>query len=98
MHALVQDGHDADVAIREHLPVDEMPVVAADMAVDAEFRRNSTSGEASGRDRLETREQAAGAEVDFIQALARADLDTECGHTASARALRPFTESASSGR
>jgi hypothetical protein len=40
MHALVQDRHDADVAIVEPAPIDEMVLVAEDIAIHAELRRH----------------------------------------------------------
>jgi hypothetical protein len=39
VHALVQDRHDADIAVAEPPPVDEVVLLAEDTALDAEFRR-----------------------------------------------------------
>ena len=39
MHALVQDDHDPDVAIREMTPVDEMALAAKEEPFDAELGR-----------------------------------------------------------
>ena len=39
MHALVQDDHDPDVAIREMTPVDEIALAAKEEPFDAELGR-----------------------------------------------------------
>ena len=40
MHALMQDGHDPDVAVREMSPVDEMAFVAKEKPVEAKLGRD----------------------------------------------------------
>jgi len=40
MHALMQDGHNPDVAIQEMTPVDEMALVAKEKSFDAELGRD----------------------------------------------------------
>ena len=40
VHPLVQNRHDADVAVREPPPIDEVPFIAEEVAVDVEFGRN----------------------------------------------------------
>ena len=40
MHPLMQDRDDADVAIAEAPPIDEMPLVSEDVAVDPEIPRH----------------------------------------------------------
>ncbi|MDQ0625829.1 hypothetical protein QFZ39_005104 [Paraburkholderia graminis] len=42
MHPLVQDRDDADVAVGEMAPIDEMVFVTEKIALNAEFRRNGT--------------------------------------------------------
>lgn len=37
MHTLVQDGHDADVAVCEMAPVNKMAFIAEEETIDAEF-------------------------------------------------------------
>jgi hypothetical protein len=59
VHPLMQDGHDADVAICKQLPIDKMLLIAADIAIHAELRRDRTPGKAVFRYGGETREQAA---------------------------------------
>lgn len=49
VHLLVEDGHDADGAVFEQLPIDEVPLIATDEAADAEFRRDG-----EGRERRAT--------------------------------------------
>ena len=43
MHALMQDRHDADVAIAEPPPVDEVPLVSEEVTVNAELGRYRAS-------------------------------------------------------
>jgi hypothetical protein len=40
VHTFMEDCHNADVAIREMTPVDEMPLVAEEEPLDAEFGRD----------------------------------------------------------
>ena len=40
MHPFMQYRHDADVAVREPPPIDEVPFVAEEVAFDAELGRN----------------------------------------------------------
>ena len=40
MHALMQDGHDPDVAIRELTPIDDIALVAKAEPIDAELGRD----------------------------------------------------------
>ncbi len=40
MYALMQDRHDSNVPIRQPPPIDEMPFVPEEEALDAERRRN----------------------------------------------------------
>ena len=47
VHPFMQDGHDADVAVCEKLPMYRLSFVAADIAVDAEFRRDGGPREVS---------------------------------------------------
>jgi hypothetical protein len=39
MHPLVQDGDDVDVSVREPAPVDDMALIAEEVAIDAELGR-----------------------------------------------------------
>src|SRR5690606_32273322 len=40
MHALVEDRHDADLAVREPAPIDDMALIAKRESLDAEFGRH----------------------------------------------------------
>ena len=53
MHALVQDRHIPNVAIREMAPVDEMPLVAKDEPLDTKLGRDGLSHDAVSRDLVE---------------------------------------------
>jgi hypothetical protein len=39
VHPLMQDCHNADVAVREPAPIDEMPFIAEEVAFNTEFGR-----------------------------------------------------------
>ena len=59
VHPLVQDRHDADIAVGEPAPIDEMVLVAEDKAIDAELGRNRPRGDAMRGNPFEGREQAS---------------------------------------
>src|SRR3546814_11914991 len=42
MHPLVQDRHDADVAVAEPAPIDDVPLMPEAEPADAELRRDRT--------------------------------------------------------
>jgi hypothetical protein len=54
----MQDRHDADIAIGEQLPIYEMPLIPADIAVHCELRRDRTPRKATLRYGGEALEQA----------------------------------------
>ena len=57
MHALVQNCHDSDIAVRQSPPVNEMPFVAEEVTIDAEHRRDRFRHHAACLDFLERFEQ-----------------------------------------
>jgi hypothetical protein len=106
----VQNRHDADVAIRKQLPIDQMPLVAADMAIHPELRRNRTPRKATFRYGGETFEQitditlglglapgGACVAVALIQPVSGAVLDSDSTHASGRSWPRLITVSASSG-
>jgi hypothetical protein len=110
VHPIVQDRHDADLAIGERLPIDEMAFIAADIAVQAELRRNGTPRKASLRYGGEAGEKTPDiavrlgftpglvcVAVDLVELLFGSVLDPE-PTDASERRPRLMTVSASSGR
>ena len=110
MHTLVQDRHDADFAVREQFPVDEVLLVAAEIAVDAELGGDCCPRKFSRGDGLKFVEGtadvnlglrfapfAASVGIDFVQPVSHTVLDAERGHL-RLRAFRLITASASSGR
>ena len=58
VHSLVQDRHDADVAVRQSSPIDEMPFVTEEITVNAELGRNGSRGNLVGSDPVERFERA----------------------------------------
>jgi hypothetical protein len=58
MHPLVQDRHDADVAVAKPPPVDEVPLVSEKVTFDAELRRHGFRRHAVGLDLPEGVEQS----------------------------------------
>ena len=105
MHALMQDGHDPDVAIREMSPVDKMAFVAKEEPFNTKlgwdrFRRDTVccdlveGGEQAGDVflGLMTPPPVTGVALDVIEAVRRPFLDTNDGHwirPGSARSPRP---------
>src|ERR1700712_5182667 len=94
MHALMKDGHDPDRPIAQHLPIDDVSLVTAEIAVDAKLRRDLAPWELAPRNRLEPVEHASeverglifpppvsGIAIDLIQPIPRACLDPEIRHT-----------------
>jgi hypothetical protein len=84
VHALVQDRHDADVAVGEPAPVHEVPLVAKDVAIDPERRRDGPREHGVALDLVERLEQTgdvalrlrlspplAGVAVDRVEAMRR---------------------------
>ena len=57
MHPFVQDRHDADVAVRQSSPIDEMSFVSEEIPVDAELGRNGSRYYAVRSDLFESLEQ-----------------------------------------
>lgn len=55
VHPLVQDGDDADPAIIEPAPVDEMVLVAKEVPVDTELRRDGSRRDPRGSRSSRTR-------------------------------------------
>ena len=53
MHAFVEDRDDADCAVAEDLPVDEVFRVAANVTFDFELCRDGAPGEFAGGDCFE---------------------------------------------
>jgi len=111
VHPFVQDRHDANAAVAEQFPVDEVLLIPADVSVDAELGRDRAPGEAVVGDGLEALEQAADVAfglglakriacvgVDLVQAAGGAVLDLEGAQAGARGALRAITWSASSGR
>jgi hypothetical protein len=99
----VQDGDDADGAVAEQLPVDDVAFVAAEVTVDAELGRDGPPGKTPRGDGFEPVEQApdialglglarcpARVGVDLIQPVAGVGLDPERAH-----GFRAITVSAS---
>lgn len=94
VHPLVQDRHDADVAVREPPPIDEMPFVAEEVAIDAEFGRNGSRWRLVGWDAVDGLEQAGdavgllraptipGVAIDLVEPPGRRllDADLDPGH------------------
>jgi hypothetical protein len=58
VHALMQDRDDTYIVVAKELPVDVMPLIVADIAIHAEFRRNGAPGKSAGGYILETCEEA----------------------------------------
>jgi hypothetical protein len=92
VHPLVQDGDDADVAVGQPSPVDDMTLVTEEVPVDAELRRNRPRCDAVGIDAFERIEPAgdvalglriapalAGVAIDLVQAPGRRLLDANLG-------------------
>ena len=73
VHAFMQRGDNADGPIRQRLPVHEMPLVAENVAIHFELRRDRPRGDRPGRDALERFEQSADVRIrlGFSPALAR---------------------------
>jgi hypothetical protein len=57
MHPFVQDCHDADIAVRQSSPVDDMPFVSEAIPLDAELRWDGSRYHAVGCDLVERCEQ-----------------------------------------
>lgn len=89
------------------LPVNEVFLIAAEIALNAEFSGNRPPWKGSRRDRIEVLEEPANIamglcftpriariEIDLIDAFARARLDAVCVHRVLRDALRAITVSA----
>lgn len=59
MHPLVQHGDDADVAVREAAPIDEMPLVAEEITFHTEGSGNGLGRGLVRLNALEGHEQSA---------------------------------------
>jgi hypothetical protein len=112
VHAFVQDCHDADIAVGEPAPVDEVPLVAKDVAIDPERRRDGPRQDAVALDPVERLEQTgdvalrlrlsppvAGVAVDRVEAMRRRLLnpDGQRPQPRSRTRLRLMTSAAVSG-
>ena len=110
MHALMQHCDDADLAAAQHLPVNEMRLIAADVTVHAKFSEDLTPGNAAIGDGLKSLEQPAdvglglnrslsvvGVTVDFVQAMPGIALNSKSIHAPESVRPRRMTVSASSG-
>ena len=54
MHALMEHCDDTDLAVVQHLPVDEMGLITANIAVQAKLGRDRTPGNAAVGDGLKS--------------------------------------------
>jgi hypothetical protein len=111
MHALMQDRHDADIAVAEPPPIDEVPFVLEEVAFDAELRWYRPRCHAMALDfpegfeqsrnvtvRLFTPPLVAGVAVDIVETVRSRLLDADGGHSGSGQfRLRAMTSSAVSG-
>ena len=92
MHPLVQDRHDADVAVREAAPVNDVALLAEVEALDPELGPDRFRDDAPAFDPVERREQfgdvslgllgapaVTGVAVDVVEAVGRGRLDPD-GH------------------
>jgi hypothetical protein len=106
VHAFVQDGHDADVAVRQPAPIDKVPFVAGAKAVDTEFGRHGFRRHPAGLDLVEGLEQSGdvafrlfGAKafariaIDLVEAVRGRPLDADGGQLR----FRAMTSAAVSG-
>ena len=59
VHPLVQHRRDAHAAVFENAPVDEVPLIPTEVAINTELGGNLTPRRPSGRDVLKLREEAA---------------------------------------
>ena len=105
VHPLVQDRDDADVAVQQAPPIDQVSFVAEHIAVDAELGGDGAGGDAVGLDAREGIEQAgdiairlrlapavACVAVDVVKTVRSGLLDADGGHR-QAR-LRAMTSAA----
>ncbi len=102
VHALMQNGHDPDVAVREMAPVNQMVLVAEEEPLDTELGRDGFRHDTVRGDLVECRKQTgdvflglifappvAGVAVDVIKAVGRPFLDPNGGHRISPGSARP---------
>ena len=106
MHPFMQYRHDADVAVRQTSPIDEMALVAKVEPLDAEIRRDRARRHLVSVDALEGVEQAVDIAVrllnppavpriaiDFVKSIGRSFLDADLRHRNQAL-LRAITSPA----
>lgn len=90
----MQYGDDADGSIAQRFPVDEVSLVAKDVSVHFELRRDRTRGDRAGRDAFERFKHSsdvrirlgfspalAGVTVNIVDANSRRILDADLRHT-----------------